>query len=94
MHPVIPQIRLTRHEELVRLSGDKCRALLLREAEAHNLLVARERQEDDPPDTELDSIPDQRFIGARQLAGELPNVVDGDHEISLPPGTDNAGRPG
>jgi len=65
MHPVVAQIALTGHEEFVRLGRDKRLALLLREAEAHDLLVAGERQKDDPPDAELDAIPYQHFIGAR-----------------------------
>jgi hypothetical protein len=80
VYPVIAQVGLTGHEELAGLGGDERLALLLREAEAHDLLVAREREEHDPPDPELDPISNQRLIGARQLAGELAHVIDGDHD--------------
>ena len=55
------------HEELVRLGCHQGRALLLGEAEAHDLLVAGERQEDNAADPELHPVPDQGLISPRQL---------------------------
>lgn len=77
---MISQIRLARHQELVRLGIHERLPLLLREAEAHDLLVAREGQENDPAYPELRPVADQYFVGARQLAGNSAHVVDRDHE--------------
>ena len=90
VHPVVSQVGLARHEELVRLGGDQGSALVLREAESHDRLVPRKSQEHDPADPELDPVPDQRFVGARQRESERTHIVDGDHAASLSRGTDNS----
>ena len=60
--PVVTQVGLNRHTELLWMGGDQCGALVLRKAEAHRQLVLAECHIDDPAHPKLDLIPDQRLF--------------------------------
>src|SRR6266508_2522656 len=78
--PVVPLVRWLRHEELVWLRRDEGLAFLLGEAEAHEGLVAGEREVDDPPDPKLHAVAYQRLLGPREAAGQRPHLVDRHHQ--------------
>jgi hypothetical protein len=89
VHPVVAKIRLCRHQKLSRLGIDQRRTLFFREAESHDGLVPGKGQEHDAAYAKLHPVPDQCLVGPRQLAGDRPHVVNGDHADSLHSGTDN-----
>ena len=89
LEPVVAKIARSRHQELLRLGGHHRRSLLLGEAEAHLLLVAREGQEDDPADPELHPVADQCLVAARQRQSQRPHTLDGGHAGIVPLGCDS-----
>jgi hypothetical protein len=74
-NPVVTQIGLNRHEELLWLGGDQRCALFLRKGEAHRQPVAAQRQVDHPAHSKLDLIPGQRLLGPRLGQRNLPDVI-------------------
>src|SRR3954454_8128147 len=77
--PVEAHVRRRRHLELVRLTRDERRALLLGEREAHYALVAGERHVDDLLDAELQPAAYVYLIRALQPLAQRPNVLDHRH---------------
>jgi hypothetical protein len=78
-NPVVTQVGLNRHGELLRLRGDQRGALLLRKAEAHRPLVPAERRVHDPAHSKLDLISDQRLFRPWQGQRNGPDVIRCDH---------------
>ena len=71
--PLVAQVGRLRQQELLRLGGDQGVALVLREPEAHQRLVAGERDEHDAPDAELDAVADEHLVGTRERERERPD---------------------
>jgi hypothetical protein len=65
--PVEAELGLSWQEELVRLGRHQRIAFLLREGEAHERLVARERNIDDLSYAEPQLVSHHRFVGAGQV---------------------------
>src|SRR5207248_10720575 len=72
-----------------RLGGDQRGPFLLREPEPHGLLVAGERDVDDPAHPELHLVADEVLLGPGQRQRDPADVVGGDHGGTVPPGYDN-----
>jgi hypothetical protein len=87
-HPVVPEVRITGHQELAWLRSDQRLALFFREAESHDRLVPGERHEHNAANPELHPVPDQHFAGAREPARDGAHIVDRDHVGSVHPGCD------
>src|SRR5262245_19087515 len=84
--PVVSHIRCARQHELAGLGGHYALAFFPGEADAHHRLVARERDEHQTPDPELDLVTHHHLVGAGQPGGDAPDVVDGDHLGDASPG--------
>jgi hypothetical protein len=79
---VKPLVRKTLEEKHGGPAGDKRRPLLLRVADAQDRVVRRNRGVNDLADAELEVIPDQVLLGARQSRRHVPHVRRGDHKNS------------
>ena len=89
LDPLEAHLRRDREEELLRLGRDHRGPLLPGKAAAHGQLVPAERDEDNPPDPELDPAADLGLVGARQRQGDPPDLLDGDQRH---PGGGRLGR--
>jgi len=78
-NPVVALIAWLGHHELLGLRRDQNFPFLFGKGEAHERLVARESEIDEPPDPELHPVLHQGLIGPRKAKGELTNRFDRHH---------------